>query len=70
MCVRPSAVSMMRFTYWNGLWCGVRPCFTALAPPPQPVAYHAHDTPAASRRSAIVGAVCGSWRIRVTRCGG
>src|SRR5436189_3952066 len=32
-----------------------RPCVTALAPPPpQPVAYHAHDTPAASRRSAIV----------------
>src|SRR5439155_7472425 len=70
MWERPSGVSMMRFTYWNGLWWGMRPCFTGSAPPPQPVAYQAHAMPAASSRSAIVGTVCGIFKICAVRCGG
>ena len=70
MCPRPSGVSMIRFTYWNGLWCGTSPLLTASAPAPQPAAYHRHVTPAASSRSAMVGTVCGVVRISGTRCGG
>src|SRR5712692_2648507 len=49
---------------------GIKPCFTASAPPPQPLAYQAHVIPAASSRSAIVGVVCGARRMCSVRCGG
>ena len=59
MCARPSGLSMIRCTYWKGLWWGTSPCLTASAPAPQPVAYQRHDTPPASSLSAMVGAVWG-----------
>src|SRR5262249_3401956 len=70
MWARRAGDSMIAFTYWKGLWWGTRPASTALAPSPQPLAYQRHVTPAASSRSAMVGAVWGARGMRSERWGG
>src|SRR2546427_99597 len=67
---RPSGVSMIRFTYWKGLWCGMSPAATASLPALQPPAYQRHDTPLALSRSPMVGCVSGCFMTVLTRCGG
>src|SRR2546422_2866664 len=61
---------MIRFTYCNGLWCGMSPAATASLPALQPPAYQRHDTPFASSRSPIVGCVSGRFMTVFSRCGG
>src|SRR2546427_6489575 len=67
---RPSGVSMTRFTYWNGFWCGIKPAATASLPALQPPAYQRHETPLASSRSPMVGCVNGCLTTVLTRWGG
>src|SRR2546426_12129298 len=63
MCARPSGLSMIRCTYWKGLWWGTSPCLAASAPAPQPVSYQPPDPPPGSGLSEVGGAVWGGLRL-------